>query len=504
MKVLFIYPNLYAQVGFNYGVAFLSAALKSAGHQTALINVNDTLDDDVKPGDIVTRVRDEAPGLVGFSVVTNQFRYALEMAALIRRELPGIPVIAGGVHATMDPKGVLESGAFDYACVGEGEEALIELVNALERGADTTNIPNIWARGSDTIIENPVRPFIDLERLPRKDYSIFDFQNMIDAKDGWVGLMASRGCPFRCSYCFNHRMVELYSRDTGLSVAELNYVRHHSVEEVIGEVEHLLSNYKNIRTFIFDDDLFTFDKEYVREFCRRYRQVTNVPFVCNAHVRFMDEEMAAILREGGCRIVKFGLESGSERVRREVMHRRMTNKQIERAFEAVHSAGLHSSAFVMIGLPGETPFEMDETVALLARIRPGRFRWAVFYPFVNTDAWDMAVRMGLIDFDKMKNLSNFTDDSCLDFGAEQNLKIRKLRAAFGWYVNAMSADPTVARLFSRLCDVVEGLTHEQFEAFEQQIASFDSLLSQVVTRAGHQLYALRYNSFTAVTSTWTD
>ena len=504
MKVLFIYPNLYAQVGFNYGVAFLSSVLKRAGHDTALINVNEKLGAPPSEDALVKRVEAEAPGLVGFSLVTTQFQYALEMAGAIRRALPGVPIVAGGVHATMDPRGVLESGVFDYACVGEGEGALLDLAAALETGGDTDAIPNIWTRRDGGVIANPVRPFIDLAELPPKDYGIFDFQKMIDAKDGWTGLMASRGCPFRCSYCFNHRMVELYTRDTGLGGAELNYVRHHTVDEMIDEVGHLLANYENISTFIFDDDLFTFDKEYVREFCRRYRDVSDVPFVCNAHVRFMDYELANTLREGGCSIVKFGLESGSERVRREVMHRQMTSEQIERAFAAVNSAGLHSSAFVMIGLPGETEAEMDETVELLAKIRPGRFRWATFFPFVNTDAYDMAVELDLIDFEKIKSMPNFTDDSCLDFGPAQNLKIRKLRAAFPWYVNALSGDPAVARLFSRLVEVVGGLSHVAFQAFESQIGSLDSLLCQVVTKAGHELYSIRYNSFTAVASRWKD
>jgi len=504
LKVLFIYPNLYAQVGFNYGIACLSSVLKRAGHDTALINVNEKLESVPSAERLAARVKAEAPDLVGFSLVTTQFQYAVEMAQAVRRAMPGVPIIAGGVHATMDPHGCLESGAFDYVCRGEGEGALLDLLGALERGEDPASIANIWTRRNGRVVSNPVRPFIDLAELPPKDYEIFDFQRMIDAKDGWVGLMASRGCPFRCSYCFNHRMVELYSRDTGLKAAELNYVRHHTVDEMMEEIQYLLSRYRNIRMFIFDDDLFTFDREYVREFCRRYRGITDIPFVCNAHVRFMDDELAAILREGGCKIVKFGLESGSERVRREIMHRNMSNADIEKAFAAVNAAGLHSSAFVMIGLPGETTGEMDETIDLLARIRPGRFRWAIFYPFVNTDAYDMAREMGLIDFEKMKTMPNFTDESCLDFGPEQNLKIRKLRAAFPWYVNARSGDPAVARLLSRLSEVVAGLSTEDFEAFQCQIASLDSLLWQVVTKAGHDLYSLRYNSFTAVTSRWND
>jgi radical SAM superfamily enzyme YgiQ (UPF0313 family) len=504
VKVLFIYPNLDAQIGFNYGVAFLSAVLKEASHETSLINVNAELGPIPTDDELLTRVNAEKPGLIGFSVVTVQYRHAVDMAAKIKRAFPHVPIIIGGIHPTMDPEGCLEAGVFDYACVGEGEEALLELVTAIESGLDTTHIRNIWARRDGRITKNPVRPFTPLEKLPPKDYGIFDFQRMIDAKDGWVGLMTSRGCPFRCSYCFNHRLVEIYQRETGLSGKDLNYIRHHSVADVIDEIKYLLAHYQGIKWFIFDDDLFTFDNAYLREFVAEYRKATGLPFVCNAHVKFFGAETARLLAEGGCRIVKFGVESGSDRVRREVMHRHMTNDEIEKAFAAGNAAGLHTSAFVMIGLPTETHVELDETVKLLARIKPGRFRWAVFFPFINTDAYDISVERGYIDFAKMKEMSNFTDDSCLDFGARQNLKIQKLRAAYPWYANAHVDDPVVKRLYSRLIRVVDGLDEETFSGFKGEVPRLDELLHQVLAKAGRVHYSLRYNNFTGVTSAWND
>jgi len=504
VKVLFIYPNLYAQIGFNYGVAFLSAVLKEAGHQTALVSINEQLGPIPTDDELLTRVNAEKPGLIGFSIVTVQYQYAVQTARKIKRAFPHVPIIAGGIHATMDPEGCLKEGVFDYACVGEGEEALVELASAIEQGGETTGIRNIWARRDGEIRRNPVRPFAALEKLPPKDYGIFDFQRMIDAKDGWVGLMASRGCPFRCSYCFNHKIVELYQKETGLSGRDLNYIRHHSVDSVVEDIEHLLTHYKNIKWFIFDDDLFTFDKGYAAEFARKYRKVTELPFVCNAHVKFFDAEMAGLLAEGGCRIVKFGVESGSERVRSDVMRRHMTNDEIEEAFAAANAAGLHTSAFVMMGLPTETAGEMDETVRLLARIKAGRFRWAIFFPFVNTDAYDLAVGKGQVDFEKMKTMSNFTDDSCLDFGPKVNLKIAKLRAAYPWYVNAHAEDPVVKRLYSRLVRVVDGLDEKGFGEFKGQVPRLDELLHQVLSRAGRVHYSIRYNDFTGVISTWNE
>jgi anaerobic magnesium-protoporphyrin IX monomethyl ester cyclase len=235
LRILFIYPNLNAQIGFNYGIAFLSAVLKQRGHETALINLNEKLDLPLDPGRIRNEIEAFQPDLIGFSIVTNQYKGARDVARTIREHV-GVPMVAGGVHVTMDPQAVLADGLFDYACVGEGEGALAELADALEKGEPTDNIPNIWKCSGGEVVANPVRPFEDLADLPMKDYELFDFQKLIDAKDGWVGLMTSRGCIFRCSYCFNHRMVETYKRETGLSTSELRYTRHHPVDHVISEI----------------------------------------------------------------------------------------------------------------------------------------------------------------------------------------------------------------------------------------------------------------------------
>ncbi|MFQ6079142.1 MAG: cobalamin-dependent protein, partial [Thermodesulfobacteriota bacterium] len=121
MHVLFIYPNLNAQIGFNYGVAFLSAVLRRHGHVTRLLNINESLGYPLDLERVVSDVKAFSPDLVGFSVVSNQFQYALEIAKAIRSHTEA-PFVCGGIHATMAPHEVLKMGIFDYVCLGEGEE----------------------------------------------------------------------------------------------------------------------------------------------------------------------------------------------------------------------------------------------------------------------------------------------------------------------------------------------------------------------------------------------
>jgi radical SAM superfamily enzyme YgiQ (UPF0313 family) len=496
MNVLFLYPNLEAQVGFNYGVAFLSACLKRHGHNTALLDINENLGFGLDLEKIKKDVVAFSPDLIAFSVVTNQYRFACEIARSIKTYCSA-PIICGGIHPTMDPEGVLQEDCFDYVCVGEGEEALLELVETLQNGDPATKIKNIWTRSDDTIIRNKVRPFIDLASLPRKDYAIFNFQKMIDAKNGWVGIMSSRGCPFSCTYCFNHRLRELYQSDLDCPASKLNYIRRHTVGDVIQEIQDLLSSYENITMIIFDDDLFTMDKEYLAAFCEEYGRNIKVPFVCNAHVKVFDDKVAEMLKKAGCQIVKFGLESGCERVRREILNRRMSNEDIGRAFATAERFGLHSSAFVMIGFPHETIPEIFETVDLLARIKPGRFRWSIFFPFINTRAYEIARNDGFIDFEKLENLTNFTDESALDFGPEQNWFLKKLKTTFPWHVNAR-ADLACSSLYERLIDQADKINPADWAEAEKDLIGIDRNISRMLEISGETHYGYKYNLFTAV------
>lgn len=498
MKILFLYPSADSQLGFNYGVAQLAGLLEAAGHRVGFWQLCEELEPLPSREEFAARLRQEAPDVLAFSVVTNQWAYARQLARWAR-EVLDVPLVLGGVHALVATEEILGTGLFDYVFRGESEEAFPEFVGRLERGESVEDVANVAFRGADGVRINPVRPLPELEGLADKDYSVMDFQRLIDAKNGWVGLMASRGCPFACSYCFNHKMVAAYREDLGCSFKELNYIRRFSVEQVIDEIKYLLANYRNISMFIFDDDLFTFDRDYVRRFCEAYRRTTDLPFVVNAHFGFFDRETAQCLAEANCRIVKFGIESGSVGIRDRVLNRHMSNESIIETLGMCGAVGLHSSCFVIIGLPYETVDDLWATVRLLADSRPGRFRWTYFFPYPGTVAHELAVEGEFLDEGKMKALSNFTDQSCLDFGPEHNLLLRKIGHALPWFVNACSGLP-VAEQYRQLTDELLALDAEGFAERAGQIRREDAELSARLSEQGLTHYAIKYNRFMGVIS----
>ncbi|MDY6987991.1 MAG: radical SAM protein [Thermodesulfobacteriota bacterium] len=498
MKVLFIYPNANSQLGFAYGIAHISSVLKQAGHTVDLWQLCEDISPLPSKSEFIARLSDMAPDVIGFSVVTNQWAYAQELAKWAR-EATSAPLVCGGIHALAAPEEILRTGLFDYVFRGEAEEAFLEFVEKWSRQEDVTEVRNLGHIQNGNIRINPVRPLPELKELPPKDYDIFDFQKIIDAKNGWVGLMASRGCPFSCTYCFNHQMVKYYRKDLHCSFKELNYIRHFDIEQMIAEIDYLLSHYRNINMFIFDDDLFTFYRPYVAAFCQAYKKVCSIPFVVNAHVGFFDAERARSLAEANCKIVKFGVESGSARIRRQILNRHMTNEKISKSIQTAHAFGLHTSVFLMIGLPGETLDDLMATIRLMAAAKPGRYRWSFFYPFPGTKAHELSAKFSHIDYKKMEQLENFTERSCLDFGEAHNLFLKKVGSLMPWFVNAYS-DLPVADFYRKKLDEMLSLDSREWEQRAPGVVDEDKSMSGHFVKQGMSHYAIKYNPFMGVIS----
>ena len=498
MKILFIYPNAGSQLGFNYGIAHLSAVLKKAGHEVALWQLCEDIEPLPTEEQFTERVRAEAADVIGFSVVTNQWPYASKLAGWARRATDAL-LICGGIHTMAAGDQVLQSGHFDYIIRGEAEEAFAELVEKSATGQSVLEVRNLGYLQDDKVQLNPLRPLPDVTTLPFKDYDIFEFQNIIDAKNGWVGLIASRGCPFSCTYCFNHQLVSHYRKDLNCSFKGLNYIRHFPVDQMMKEIEFLQNRYQNISMFILDDDLFTFYREYVEQFCKAYSEISSLPFVVNAHVGFFEKQRARYLAEAGCKIVKFGVESGSERIRRQILQRRMKNDSIVKALDTAHQAGLHTSVFLMIGLPDETRDDLMQTINLMARAKPGRYRWSFFFPFPGTKAYEISVEGNFIDFEKMASMENFTDDTCMNFSPEHNLFLRKVGRIMPWFVNAYS-DLPVADFYRQKIDEILDMDAAAWDKKSRMIEKEDKVISDDFVARGLSHYAIKYNRFMGVIS----
>ncbi len=354
-KIAFI-TTREPQVAFGQvGLEIMAALLKQRGHE--VIGLCDSIFDSSPR---ITRderknleiVKDFEPDFVGFSVLTFRYQWNLKFARLVKDILPDAKVIFGGSHPTAVPEVVSKESCVDYICVGEGEGAMLDLVKEPER----KDIPNIYP--------NPLRPLIqDLDSLPFPDKSIWLGTAVNkDAFQTWLCL-TSRGCPHRCSFCFNSTLQDIY-KNLG------KYVRYRSVENVIQELVLAKQNYP-VRFVMFMDDNFTLKSEWLNRFTEIYGKRINLPYACNTHPLLMDDERAKWLKDSGCKSVIIGLQSGSEYVRKNIVGRHESNEQVKRVADVCHKNKLSFSYDHMFGLPGGDDIEfMRETVLLHNETRP--------------------------------------------------------------------------------------------------------------------------------------
>ncbi|MEM2914332.1 MAG: radical SAM protein, partial [Candidatus Bathyarchaeia archaeon] len=360
MKILFVYPNIRTRNGphYQHGVGSLISVLKRAEHEVKLAYLQEF--DDLKSlPELVKKFR---PELACLSFGTNQWQIARLAASAIKTAL-NIPIICGGIHTTFLPDEVLNNPNVDMICIGEGEEALVELVNSMEKGKDTKNIKNLWIKADGKVFKNSIRMLIDdLDSLPFGDRSEFPMKAILEENGYEMSVMASRGCPFSCTYCCNHAWSKLYD---GLG----NYVRFRSVDNVLAEIAKLAEKYR-IETLYFEDDIFTLNKKWAYEFASEYPKFFKFPFRIYVRVEAVDFELLKALKSAGLYMINIGLESGDEHIRRDVMKRNMTNKQIKQVFEWAKKLDLITRDFNIVGTPGETWKTVKKTVTLNRKVMP--------------------------------------------------------------------------------------------------------------------------------------
>ncbi len=389
MRILFVFPDLSSTITHytgvvSYGVGALTAALRGAGHEVGLIHL---VDPPVEAG-FRARVRAFAPDLVAFSSNSHYARRLRDWTAWAR-EASGAPVVVGGVHATLAPEAVAAIPHVDFTCVGEGEGALVELCAALERGGDPRGIANLWVRDGDAIVRNPSRALIgDLDALPDPDLSGFDFERLYGPRRGTFTFCMSRGCAWGCTYCCVHALRRV-ARGRG------RYWRFLSPERAARQLRALLDRHMpDAEMVTFVDAVLFPDREWLAGFAPLYRRTIGLPFSCNLRADMIDEEIAATLRTMGCRVVRMGVESGDERITREVLRRSLDVADLRRAFALLRAQGIERWSYNMVGLPGETLREALSTVRFNAEIAPEVVLAFIFFPYPGTELQAICERNG--------------------------------------------------------------------------------------------------------------
>ncbi len=402
MNILFIYSvydicspqkplGRFDQIA--YGVSYLSAMLKKNGHTTQLLIAGSSLDD------IPRRLLDETinsfqPALICCTVVYSEYLFVAAMARYIKSRYPHIFIAVGGVHASLNPEQVIAE-AFDAVCIGEGEYPVVELAAQLEKGLTPSGISNFWFKRDGRIEKNPLRPFLkNLDELPFPDRKMWEpwIENI--PRLTYASVLLGRGCPFECTYCCNHAQKKL---TTG------TYVRLRSPDNIVAEIKEVIAENHRIRTFGLEMDTIAANKNWLLELCSLLEDLNRTlaePLSFEVNLRITPgadfSDIFAAMQKSHFTVVNIGVESGSERFRREVLRRNYSNEDIRRFVEEAHRYGLKVFFYNIIGVPGETWDDFRQTVEVNRSCAPDGHYVYIFFPYPGTDLFARCQEQGLL------------------------------------------------------------------------------------------------------------
>jgi len=419
MKVCFV-DHLWVE---KLGIMQLIAALRRAGHDCAYV-----LDDDVRR--VRRAVAAERPDVVCFSVTTGMHTWALEVAADLKRTL-GVTTFFGGPHTTYFPNTV-EHSAVDYLCVGEGDRACVEAIDALSRRETPRAVAGIHGKG----FQNPVGRLEEkLDDLPWADREVI-YRYEFMRKSPFKSFVVSRGCPYHCSFCYIDAERELYK-------GKGKFVRFRSPESTIDEIEWVHQKW-GIQLVSFEDDLLTINRKWMFRFCDQYARRLRIPFNLNARADDLDEPMCEALADAGAWCVAFGVESGDEQMRNKVLNKDLDDQTIISAGARLHKHGIKFLTYNMVGLPGESIDMALKTIELNRRIGADLCRYTLYEPYAGTKLSDDLVQSGA--FIEQSGSSSFNQYLTSPLKGPQSRELQNLQKFFYLLVKIPQLEPLIKRL----------------------------------------------------------
>jgi anaerobic magnesium-protoporphyrin IX monomethyl ester cyclase len=444
MKILLINPVIreWAKPNcFPSGLGYLAEMLVRSGHDVEIYDMNA-----LRPSreEWLRFIENSDYDIAGPGGLVTLYGTIKGIVADLKRAHPSRPVMVGGSCATSAPRIMMERTQADILCIGEGEITIPTLADTLERDGSLSDIAGIWWRRRDgSHATNPPRPVIeDLDSLPFPRWELFPMdiycENPIGAVnlnkwvDGGAGgrdvprsmnLTPSRGCAFKCTFCYHDFMGAGF--------------RHRRASNIFEEITALKEKY-NVHYFHFTDDCFITNRKNVLDFCDiLIRENAGIEWGCAGRVNLMSEPLIARMREAGCILIGYGIESGSQKVL-DLMKKQVTVEQAKNAIRITSKHMGWADCSFIVGMPGETIETIRETTDFCKELdlTPEVIFFATPYP--GTELYDIAMKAGKIPDEEQYLLSlgeqgekvriNFTDFSDAELTDIKEKMVGELKA----------------------------------------------------------------------------
>jgi radical SAM superfamily enzyme YgiQ (UPF0313 family) len=341
----------------------LAATVEQAGFKVSIYDceANENRDDL-----FATLLAEQKPDIVGISIITTNFRGALQTAKLTRKILPDTTIVCGGTHTMIFAAETMSHPEFDYGFVGEAENSLVEFLTFYKKEVfDPSKVPGlVWRSGEDVIVNEPCGFNENLDSLPFPAYHLLDQSayQMPNAKGHIISLFLSRGCPFSCGFCFRN--------------PQLRKVRFKSVDRAIEEIGYLVEKH-DVRSINFVDETISLKKQYFIEFCEKLiAKGWDLEWQSPTRVTSLDEEIVQAAKKAGCHTFRLGIESGSNEILKKI-DKKITIESSQDAVALCRKYGIKTVGYFIIGYVGETEATIRKTIKFAKRIG---LDYAAFFP----------------------------------------------------------------------------------------------------------------------------
>ena len=415
MKILYVYTNINGQHADSFadGISMIMAVTKKAGHQIKQAQIFEkseysTFKDELKS---------YKPDVIGFTAVSSQFSFVADLCVIAKEIFPKVVTVCGGIHPTLYPECIKEAPSLDVIFRGDSEVPFLNFLKSLENNQSWKENESIaFLREDGTVKKNKLAALPtpeDLDKMPFPDRETFSYSKTLE-KVGIASFHFTRGCPFVCTYCSNIGIAKVYGQDR-------YNIRQASPEHSIKEIEDVvLKNPAVGKKYIIylTDDIFGLNKKWRREFLALYRERIKIPFVCLLRCDVVNDDFMKDLARSHCMKIQFGVESGDDYVRNEIMKRSMERSTIVEAFKLAKKYNVKTNAINIIGVPGETKEMLMNTIKLNREINPTTSHTNIFYPYKGTPLGDKAFEDGIVNIEAYKDFSNERRASVMAYSDE--------------------------------------------------------------------------------------
>jgi len=370
------------------GLAYVAASLRDAGYNVGIMDAEVL---QMGSREVLQCIPADAR-IIGFTSTTLGWPVVREIAGNVKKAFPESLLVIGGPHVTAFPEDTLEAPVFDIGVVGDGEKAMVSIADHHARGVSMHTIAGCVTRTDAGSIRSLLPPpwIQDLDSLPfpALDLLPMDRYRSVMVKEPFVTMVTSRGCPYRCNFCS-----QIYGG---------NKLRTRSPENIVDEMEQAVKRYQAKEIILFDETFGVKRNDALRVCALIRNRKLDIRWSARTRIDVIDEQLLSAMRGAGCYALHLGVESGTERILR-AMNKKITVAQVRSVASMAHRLGFKLHAYFMIGYPGETRAEIDETLRLSRQLNLDWASYTITIPNPHTPLLGTAVSQGILQPDFWRN-----------------------------------------------------------------------------------------------------